>query len=127
MLILTVAFEEEYKLYATSSLNFDKDSYMERFWEEILCMGMGGQKSHGASQTLSHNPYKTKARASSARVCQYTMPLEAKLRIMPHINQLWEQVIIVPCELAWNTPLLPVRKPYSNDCQPVQDLREVKS
>jgi hypothetical protein len=29
--------------------------------------------------------------------------------------------------LAWNTPLLPVRKPYSNDCQPVQDLREVKS
>lgn len=29
------------------------------------------------------------------------------------------------CQSPWNTPLLPVRKPGTNDYRPVQDLREV--
>nr|XP_060511880.1 uncharacterized protein LOC132693140 [Panthera onca] len=33
--------------------------------------------------------------------------------------------ILVPCQSPWNTPLLPVKKPHTNDYRPVQDLREV--
>jgi hypothetical protein len=38
---------------------------------------------------------------------------------------LWDQGILRKVQLAWNTPLLPVKKPGSNDYRPVQDLRQV--
>jgi hypothetical protein len=34
-------------------------------------------------------------------------------------------IILRPCRSAWNTPLLPVKKPGGKDYRPVQDLREV--
>ena len=43
----------------------------------------------------------------------------------PHICRLLAQKILRPCQSAWNTPLLPVKKPNSCDYRPVQDLREV--
>lgn len=33
--------------------------------------------------------------------------------------------ILHRCQSTWNTPLLPVRKPGTNEYRPVQDLREV--
>lgn len=33
--------------------------------------------------------------------------------------------LLVLCQLPWNTPLLPVKKPGTNDFHPVQDLREI--
>jgi hypothetical protein len=33
--------------------------------------------------------------------------------------------ILRPCQSAWNTPLLPVQKPGTNDYCPVQDLQGV--
>uniref|UniRef100_A0ABI8A7Z5 RNA-directed DNA polymerase n=1 Tax=Felis catus TaxID=9685 RepID=A0ABI8A7Z5_FELCA len=33
--------------------------------------------------------------------------------------------VLVPCQSAWNTPLLLVKKPHTNDYRLVQDLREV--
>ncbi|XP_053747335.1 uncharacterized protein LOC128773781 [Panthera pardus] len=33
--------------------------------------------------------------------------------------------VLVPCQSAWNTPLLPVKKPHTNDYRPVQDLLKV--
>ena len=53
------------------------------------------------------------------------MTLEARQGITPHIRRLLAQKILRPCQLVWNTPLLPVKKPNSHDYQPVQDLREV--
>uniref|UniRef100_A0A8C9DWT4 Uncharacterized protein n=2 Tax=Phocoena sinus TaxID=42100 RepID=A0A8C9DWT4_PHOSS len=63
--------------------------------------------------------------ADPARVRQYPMPIEAKTGITPHIRRLLDLGILHPCQSAWNTPLLPVRKPNSKDYRPVQDLREV--
>lgn len=45
--------------------------------------------------------------------------------IAPHINRLKKEGILIPCKSPWNTPLLPVQKPGTNDYRPVQDLREV--
>jgi hypothetical protein len=53
------------------------------------------------------------------------MSSEAWRGIAPHINRLLEAGILRPCRSAWNTPLLPVKKPGGKDYRPVQDLREV--
>jgi hypothetical protein len=36
-----------------------------------------------------------------------------------------EAGILIPCHSPWNTPLLPVQKPGTNDYHPVQDLRKI--
>lgn len=53
------------------------------------------------------------------------MNKEAREGIRPHIESLLRQGILVPCKSSWNTPLMPVKKPGTNDYHPVQDLREV--
>lgn len=55
------------------------------------------------------------------------MSKEAKEGIRPHIKKLLSLGVLKPCHSAWNTPLLPVKKPRSQDYRPVQDLREVNS
>uniref|UniRef100_A0ABI8AKP5 Reverse transcriptase domain-containing protein n=1 Tax=Felis catus TaxID=9685 RepID=A0ABI8AKP5_FELCA len=54
-----------------------------------------------------------------------TLPKEAQKGIQPHIWRLQSLGVLVPCQSAWNTPLLPVKKPHTNDYRPVQDLWEV--
>ena len=56
---------------------------------------------------------------------QYPLPIEAWAGILPHINRLKQAGILVECQLAWNTPILPVRKEGGQDYRPVQDLRLV--
>jgi hypothetical protein len=53
------------------------------------------------------------------------MSSEAQSGIAPHINSFLEAGILRPCHSAWNTPLLPVKKPWEKDYRPVQDLRKV--
>ena len=53
------------------------------------------------------------------------MSKEAQVGIRPHIQKLLQLGILVPCHSPWNTPLLPIKKPGTNDYRPVQDLREV--
>jgi hypothetical protein len=57
---------------------------------------------------------------------QHPIPLETWKGIVPHIQCLWDQGILREAHLALNTPLLPVKKPGSNDYRPVQDLLPVK-
>jgi hypothetical protein len=54
------------------------------------------------------------------------MSSETQRGIAPLINRLLEAGILRPCRSAWNTPLLPIKKPGGKDYRPVQDLREVK-
>ncbi|VFV41971.1 pol protein [Lynx pardinus] len=42
---------------------------------------------------------------------QYSLPLEARMGIQEHLTKLREAGILTECQLAWNTPLLPVEKP----------------
>ena len=56
---------------------------------------------------------------------QYPLRIEAWAGILPHINRLKEAGILVECQLAWNMPILPVKKEGGQDYRPVQDLRLV--
>ncbi|XP_030076362.1 LOW QUALITY PROTEIN: uncharacterized protein LOC115481414, partial [Microcaecilia unicolor] len=56
---------------------------------------------------------------------QYPIPRKALEGIQAHLNRLLSHGIIRPCQSPWNTPLLPVQKPGTEDYRPVQDLRVV--
>ena len=56
---------------------------------------------------------------------QYPLPIEAWAGILPHINRLKQAGILVECQSARNTPILPVKKEEGQDYRPVQDLRLV--
>ena len=66
-----------------------------------------------------------KSLATPVSVKQYPLSEEAYRGIRPHIQRLLRLGILEPCRSAWNTPLLPVKKPGMGDYRPVQDLREV--
>lgn len=55
---------------------------------------------------------------------QYPMSWEPK-EGNSHIRRLMELGILVPCWSDWNTPLLLVKKPNSNDYRPTQEFREI--
>ena len=59
------------------------------------------------------------------RKCQYLLPIEDWAVILPHIRRLKQAGILVECQSAWNTPILPVKKEGGQDFRPVQDLRLV--
>ena len=52
---------------------------------------------------------------------QYPLLIEAWAGILPPINRLKQADILVECQLAWNTPILPVKK-EGQDYSLVQDL-----
>ena len=56
---------------------------------------------------------------------QYPMSKEAREGIRPHIQRLLELGVLVPCQSPWNTLLLLVKKPGTNDNRLIQDLREI--
>ena len=56
---------------------------------------------------------------------QYPIPIEARTGILPHISRLKQAGILVECQSAWNTPILPVKKKGGQDYRPVQNLRLV--
>ena len=59
------------------------------------------------------------------RKSQYPIPIEARTGILPHINRLKQAGILMECQSAWNTPILPVKKKGGQDYRPVQNLRLV--
>ena len=59
------------------------------------------------------------------RKLQNLLPIEAWAGILPHINRLKQVGILVDCQSAWNTLILPVKKEGRQGYRPVQDLRLV--
>lgn len=62
--------------------------------------------------------------AEPITVQQFCLSQEARTGIAVHIRGLLDEGILVPCHSPWNTPLLPVQKPGTQDYRPVQDLKE---
>lgn len=114
--------EDEHRLHETSkepdvSLGSTWLSDFPQAWAETGGMGLA------VRQAPLIIPLK--ATSTPVSIKQYPMSQEARLGIKPHIQRLLDQGILVPCQSPWNTPLLPVKKPGTNDYRPVQDLREV--
>ncbi|XP_061473500.1 protein NYNRIN-like [Rhineura floridana] len=67
-----------------------------------------------------------KPQARPVQVRQYPIPIEAKEPIQNHLARLLKLGVLIETASAWNTPLLPVKKPGTEcDYRPVQDLRAV--
>ncbi|KAF0874269.1 POK11 protein, partial [Crocuta crocuta] len=119
--VLTIKLEDEYRLHQKPSpQGQDLGLWLQRFpnaWAETGGMGLA-----------KHRPalfIEIKPGTDPVRMRQYPMPTEAKVGITPHIRRLLDAGVLRSCHSAWNTPLLPVRKPNSGEYRPVQDLREV--
>ncbi|XP_078303750.1 uncharacterized protein LOC144616462 [Panthera onca] len=118
---LTLRLEDEYRLHqGPPSQSQNIEPWLQQF--------PGAWAETGGMRLAKHRPalfIELKPGADPVRVRQYPMSMEARNGITPHIRRLLDLGILRPCHSAWNTPLLPVRKPNSADYHPVQDLREV--
>lgn len=119
--VLTVRLEDEYRLHQKPTpLDQGTEPWLQRFpdaWAETGGMGLA---KHRPALFIEVKPGR-----DPVRVRQYPMPVEAKNGITPHIRRFLDLGVLRTCHSAWNTPLLPVRKPNSGEYRPVQDLREV--
>ncbi|KAK1346800.1 LOW QUALITY PROTEIN: hypothetical protein QTO34_000660 [Cnephaeus nilssonii] len=59
------------------------------------------------------------------KIRQYPTPRQARLGIQVHSDRLLQWGLVKRYRSPWNTPLLPVKKPGTNDYCPVHDLRAV--
>ena len=66
-----------------------------------------------------------KSGADPVKVCQYPTSPEVKKGITLHIRLLLVLGVLRPVQLTWNTPLLPAKKPHTNDYKSAHDLKEV--
>lgn len=117
---LVLSLEEEYRLHEPKTGVLPPKEWLTAFpevWAEQTGMGLAKQ--------VPPIVVELKAAATPVSVRQYPLTQGAKEGIRPHIQRLLQQGILIPCRSPWNTPLLPVRKPGTNDYRPVQDLREV--
>ena len=115
------ALGEEYRIYQNESTPPEGlQAWLDQFPQAWAKMGGMGVARHVPPVVI-----EPKSGATPIGVLQYPMSKEAREDIRPHITRLLQQGILVPCKSPWNTPLLPVKKPGTNDYRPVQDLREV--
>ena len=123
---VTVPLSEEYLLAA---LQEGKDE-VTGVPEELRAMVPGVWAESNEPGLAAHQPpviVQLLSTASPVRVRQYPIPARAKQGIARHLKRLLEAGILRKCQSAWNTPLLPVQKPGTQDYRPVQDLREVNA
>ncbi|KAK1346730.1 hypothetical protein QTO34_000590 [Cnephaeus nilssonii] len=95
------------------------DKWLQEFptaWAETGGVGLA---AHRAPVLVELKPGE-----GPVRIKQYPMPQEAQKGIQPHVWRLRGLGVLVPCQSAWNTSFLPVKKPHMNNYRPVQDLRE---
>ncbi|KAK1334887.1 hypothetical protein QTO34_004458 [Cnephaeus nilssonii] len=120
-LVLTLRLEDEHRLFEKPREEAtDMTRWMRDFpgaWAETA----------GAGEAKLQPPVviELKSTATPVAIRQYPMTREARDGIQPHIARLLQLGVLVQCQSPWNTPLLPVKKPGTNDYRPVQDLREV--
>lgn len=104
--MLAIATEDEYQLYTQPKAPSIPQNWLTDFpdsWAETAGLGLA----------TSQLPVviSLKASATAVRVKQYYISKEACQGIKGHIRKFLGLGVLIPCRLAWNTPLLPVKKP----------------
>lgn len=123
---VTVPLSEEYLLAILPDGERKEDTVLEELqtqvpgvWAEANPPGLAVHQPPVLVQLTST--------AQPVRIRQYPVPARARQGIAGHLKRLLEAGILRKCQSAWNTPLLPVQKPGTQDYRPVQDLREVNA
>lgn len=118
--ILTVSLQDEYRLFDVPVITSLPDVWLQDFPQAWAETGGLGLAKYQAPIIIDLKPT-----AVPVSIKQYPMSREAHIGIRQHINKFLELGVLRPCRLPWNTPLLPVKKPGTQDYRPVQDLREI--
>nr|WHP37833.1 pol protein [Gammaretrovirus sp.] len=105
-------------------LNLDPSS-IDPSWLQLFPTVWAERAGMGLANQVPPVVVELRSGASPVAVRQYPMSKEAREGIRPHIQRFLDLGVLVPCQSPWNTPLLPVKKPGTNDYRPVQDLREI--
>lgn len=122
-IVLTLRLEDEHRLFEENNKGPQAQD-MARWLKDFP----GAWAETAGAGEAKHQPpvvIELKSSATPVAIRQYPMTREAREGIQPHIARLLQLGILVKCQSPWNTPLLPVKKPGTNDYRPVQDLREV--
>lgn len=119
--LLTLQLEDEHRLFEDRvQQNEGLAEWLQKYpgaWAETAGMGLAVERPPVIIEL--------KSSVIPIAVCQYPMAKEAWRGIKVHIQRLLHLGVLVKCHSPWNTPLLPVKKPGTDDYRPVQDLREV--
>jgi hypothetical protein len=81
----------------------------------------------GLAQNIPLVVVELKPGAISVSQRQYYISCKAKIGIQKYLDRLLKYGILWPCQSSWNTPLLPAKKPGTEDFWPVQDLHAINS
>ncbi|KAK1331684.1 hypothetical protein QTO34_009657 [Cnephaeus nilssonii] len=119
ILSLAVQRAEEWRLYAPQSKASPLEPELEKEFPLVWAEG----NPPGLAKDHAPVLIDLKPGAQPVKICQYPIPREARLGIQVHLDRLLQWGLVKRCRSPWNTPLLPVKKPGTNDYRPVQDLR----
>lgn len=117
---LRVPREEEWRMFEGQEghpLQQEITSHWPTVWAEDNRLGLA---THQESVVIELLP-----NTLPLHLRQYPIPREALEGINPYLQRLQDNSILVPCKSPWNTPLLPVRKPGTQNNRPVQDLHVI--
>ena len=106
---MILRLEDEQKLFETL------DQGIPDWWHEAFPQAWAEMAGRGRATNQPPIHMELRAQASLVSVHQCPMLREAWDGAGPHIIMLLEQWILWKCQLAWNTPLLPVKKPGAQD------------
>ncbi|XP_077888193.1 uncharacterized protein LOC144370814 [Ictidomys tridecemlineatus] len=125
VMALTMSVEDEHQLFTPPKT--DQTGKLSQKW--ITDYPDAWAETTGLGLAVKQPPImvELKTSASPINIKQYPLSKEAKDGIRPHIQKYLALGVLRPCQSAWNTPLLPVKKPGTGDYRPVQDLREINN
>ncbi|XP_063294231.1 uncharacterized protein LOC134579025, partial [Pelobates fuscus] len=121
IMTLSVPKEEEWRLYtALTSQNPKSDESLFNIpgvWAE--------NNPPGLARNIPPIQIELKLGVYPVSLRQYHIPQKAKKNIQSYLDKFIRYGILKFCTSPWNTPLLPVQKPGTDEYRPVQDLRAV--
>ncbi|KAK1346906.1 LOW QUALITY PROTEIN: hypothetical protein QTO34_000766 [Cnephaeus nilssonii] len=121
ILSLRVPREEEWRLY--TSLSNEPTVAMEL--EAEFPLVWAEENPPGLAKNDALILIDMKPRAQPVKIHQYMVLWEACLGIQIHLDQLSKWGLLKRCQSPRNTPLLPIKKPGTNNYHQVQDLRAI--
>uniref|UniRef100_A0A8C8RJP0 ribonuclease H n=1 Tax=Pelusios castaneus TaxID=367368 RepID=A0A8C8RJP0_9SAUR len=117
---LVTPLAEEWRLHQSSA------EEVNPLWERMGVPGVWAEDNPPARARYAIPVIvELKPGSQPVSIRQYPIPRVALQTIHQHLSRLYQFGILKRTQSPWNTPLLPVKKPGTQDYRPVQDLRGV--
>ncbi|XP_053239993.1 uncharacterized protein LOC128411581, partial [Podarcis raffonei] len=127
IITLSVPKEQSWRLMSALQVQPTLDTELNKLLQTLqVPPGVWAENSPpGMAKNIAPIVVTLKPMATPVSVKQYPLPRREAEGIQKHLDRLLKYGLLKPCQSEWNTPLLPVRKPGTDEYRPVQDLRLV--